>query len=57
MTLNCVEKLAELRETCPEFADLSAEQLIYEAVTGVGVADVKFILNDLQENGWAPPGD
>jgi len=53
MTPNCIKQIEKLEDECNAtvgdkflFTDLSAEQLLYAAIKGVGFDDVKYVLEN-----------
>ncbi len=44
MTEKCIKTLKELRTTNKTFANLSVEQLLFEAINAVGIKEVKTVL-------------
>lgn len=44
MTKNCIDAVNEFEKENNTFADLSVEQLLYSAIKGTGIEDVKWVL-------------
>jgi len=52
MTDNCIKALEGLRDSTPEFADLSAEQLLLEAIYGTSLEEVKYLMENTAWGQW-----
>lgn len=46
MTKNCIKIVNELDKTNEVFNSLSAEQLLYAAIKGTSLEDVRYVLED-----------
>lgn len=46
MTRDCVEEVIRFNEESERFDGLSVEQLLYAAILGAGLSDVKFVLEN-----------
>ena len=46
MTDNCIKQIEELEKNDETFERLSVEQLLYSAIKGSGIEDVKYVLDN-----------
>lgn len=46
MTDNCIKEVDELQQSSEEFNDLSVEQLLYSAICGTDLEDVRYVLDN-----------
>ncbi len=50
MTDNCIKKVEELEKSSNAFDDLTVEQLLYSAIKGTSIEDVKYVIDNTD---WA----
>lgn len=52
MTPNCIKKVLDLQNECEKFNDLTVEQLLYAAIVGSDLDEVRRVLNSTDWNKW-----
>lgn len=54
MTDKCIKQVDQLQQDSEVFSDLSVEQLLYSAIVGAGIEDVKYVLENTDWSEWCP---
>lgn len=57
MTPDCIKKVEGLYAKNEVFEDLSIEQLLYSAIKGTGLSEVKMVLDDTDWSKWLTDED